>query len=66
MNQVSKSPDFEIKKLVYDFLYNAYKHQEKWESSLIMHELLLAYSDSLDQIKNSFKVVRAADFILYL
>ena len=60
MNQVSKSPDFEIKKLVYEFLYNAYKHQEKWEPSLIMHELLLAYSDSLDQIKNSFKVVREA------
>jgi len=60
MNQVSKSPDFEIKKLVYEFLYNAYKHQEKWEPSLNMHELLLAYSDSLEQIKNSFKVVREA------
>ena len=60
MNQVSKIPDFEIKKLVYEFLYNAYKHQEKWEQSLNMHELLLAYSDSLEQIKNSFKVVREA------
>ena len=38
MNQVSKSPDFEIKKLVYEFLYNAYKHQRKWELSLNMHE----------------------------
>ena len=60
MNQVSKSSDFEIKKLVYEFLYNAYKNQEKWEPSLNMHELLLAYSDSLEQIKNSFKVVREA------
>lgn len=60
LNQVSKSPDFEIKKLVYEFLYNAYKNQEKWEPSLNMHELLLAYSDSLEQIKNSFKVVREA------
>jgi len=60
MNQVSKSADFEIKKLVYEFLYNAYKHQEKWEPSLIMHELLLVYSDSLEQIRNSFKVVREA------
>ena len=60
MNQVSKSQDFEIKKLVYEFLYNAYKNQEKWEPSLNMHELLLAYSDSLEQIKNSFKVVREA------
>ena len=60
MNQVFKSADFEIKKLVYEFLYHAYKYQEKWELSLNMHELLLAYSDSLDQIKNSFKVVREA------
>ena len=60
MNQVSKSPDFEIKKLVYEFLYNAYKHQRKWELSLNMHELLLAYTDSLEEIKNSYKVVREA------
>ena len=60
MNQVSKSADFQIKKLVYEFLYNAYKHQEKWELSLNMHELLLVYSDSLEQIRNSFKVVREA------
>ena len=60
MNQVSKSSDFEIKKSVYEFLYNAYKHQEKWEPSLNMHELLLVYSDSLEQIRNSFKVVREA------
>ena len=60
INQVSKSPDFEIKKSVYEFLYNAYKHQEKWEPSLNMHELLLVYSDSLEQIRNSFKVVREA------
>ena len=60
MNQVSKSSDFEIKKSVYEFLYNAYKHQEKWEPSLNMYELLLVYSDSLEQIRNSFKVVREA------
>ena len=60
INEVSKSSDFEIKKLVYQFLYNAYKYQEKWELSLNMHELLLAYTDSLEQIKNSFKVVREA------
>ncbi|MDG1145167.1 MAG: tetratricopeptide repeat protein [Flavobacteriales bacterium] len=60
INQVSKSPDFEMKKSVYEFLYNAYKHQEKWEPSLNMHELLLVYSDSLEQIRNSFKVVREA------
>jgi len=60
VNQVSKSPDFEIKKLVYEFLYNAYKYQSKWELSLNMHELLLTYTDSLEQIKNSFNVIREA------
>ena len=59
-NQVSKSSNFELKQLFYEFLYDAYKYHEKWELSLKMHELLLAYTDSIEQRKNSFKVVREA------
>lgn len=58
LNQVSESSDFEMKQSVYGFLYDAYKDDEKWEFSLKMHELLLAYTDSIEQRKNSFKVVR--------
>ena len=58
LNQVSKSSNFEMKQSVYEFLYNAYKDNKKWELSLKMHELLLAYTDSIEQRKNSFKIVR--------
>ena len=60
LNQVSESSNFEMKQSVYEFLYEAYKNNEKWELSLKMHELLLAYNDSIEQRKNSFKVVREA------
>ena len=58
LNQVSESSNFEMKQSVYEFLYDAYKDYENWELSLKMHELLLAYTDSIEQRKNSFKVVR--------
>ena len=58
LNQVSESSNFEMKQSVYEFLYDAYKDYENWELSLKMHELLLAYTDSIEQKKNSFKVVR--------
>mgnify|MGYP006179348655 CR=1 FL=1 len=60
LNQVSESSNFEMKQSVYEFLYDAYKDYENWELSLKMHELLLAYTDSIEQRKNSFKVVREA------
>ena len=60
LNEVSESSNFEMKQSVYEFLYEAYKDNEKWELSLNMHELLLAYNDSIEQRKNSFKVVREA------
>jgi tetratricopeptide (TPR) repeat protein len=56
--QVSESSNLEMKQSVYEFLYDAYKDYENWELSLKMHELLLAYTDSIEQRKNSFKVVR--------
>ena len=58
LNQVSESSNLEMKQSVYEFLYDAYKDYENWELSLKMHELLLAYTDSIEQRKNSFKVVR--------
>ena len=58
LNQVSESSNLEMKQSVYEFLYDAYKNYENWELSLKMHELLLAYTDSIEQRKNSFKVVR--------
>ena len=58
VNQVSESSNLEMKQSVYEFLYDAYKDYENWELSLKMHELLLAYTDSIEQRKNSFKVVR--------
>ena len=58
LNQVSESSNLEMKQSVYEFLYHAYKDYENWELSLKMHELLLAYTDSIEQRKNSFKVVR--------
>ena len=58
--QVGESSDFELKQTVYEFLYDAYKHNEKWEVSLKMHELLLACTDTLDKRKNSYKVAREA------
>ena len=58
LNQVSESSSFEMKQSVYEFLYDAYKDYENWELSLKMHEFFLAYTDSIEQRKNSFKVVR--------
>ena len=58
LNQVSESSNLEMKQSVYEFLYDAYKDYENWELSLKMHELFLAYNDSIEQRKNSFKVVR--------
>ena len=58
LNQVSESSNLEMKQSVYEFLYDAYKDYENWKLSLKMHELLLVYTDSIEQRKNSFKVVR--------
>ena len=58
LTQLPKNSEFETRKEIYEFLYNGYKYQKKWDLSLKMHELFLAYRDSIQERKDGFKVIR--------
>ena len=58
LTQLPKNSEFETRKEIYEFLCNGYKYQKKWDLSLTMHELFLAYSDSIQNRRDGFKVSR--------
>ena len=58
LTQLPKNSEFETREEIYEFLYAGYKYQKKWDLSLKMHELFLAYRDSIQERKDGFKVIR--------
>ena len=58
LDSLTEKTPYELKESVYELLYKSYKFENKLDSALIMHELLLIYQDSIQKEKNNFAVVR--------
>lgn len=60
LNEINKTNEKEIKKEVYNFLYNCYKIKKEHEKSLKMLELFTKINDSIRIEKNNFTIIREA------